>query len=105
MTLNQAVLIQVHDLDKIHLLALAGIARILPNESLAVREISGARIQPLRRLPGREKIEQRLDLLVAAQKSTVATQKMRDERTFKDGIFRIERQQRHRVVARRARFK
>jgi hypothetical protein len=98
--LNEPLLVQLHRLDEVHLIAVRGLARILPDQALAVGQIAGAVELARRRLARGDLVQQLLDLSAAADDTPLGLQDMRNERAFDHGIRRIERQQRLLVVAR-----
>src|SRR5437660_8431676 len=87
MALDQAVTIEIHRFHEIHLLALAGIARVFPNQSLAIGEIAGPIILAHWRLPDRENVEERSNLLVTAQIAAIDSQKVRHEGALEPSVF------------------
>src|SRR5206468_2953847 len=66
-TLDEALIIEVHRLDEIHLLAFGGVSRVFPYQALAVGEIAGPVILAYRRLSDCEEVEKSAYLLVAMQ--------------------------------------
>ena len=89
--LDQPVVIQFHDFDKIHLLAVAGSARILENKFLlAVCEISRAVVLAKRRLSSGDCLKKRPHLFMSAAYPFFLTHKVRYERTFNHGVPRVQ---------------
>src|ERR1051326_3831919 len=74
MALNQALVIQLHRLDEIHLFAFSGVTRIFPDQPLAVGQVAGSEILAHRRFPDREHVEQWTKLLSAVQIPALTTE-------------------------------